>query len=147
MAVIEVPTATTEGLSETRNNELKVFTMHRERRKHKKHRLVYIFVGNDEVNKERVKTVARFWRTTTADGGFLLKKLTSMSNNRENITKGAIRLMNNSPAKELGHNQGDIIRHVYTSKVDLEDGVFKIAKGSNKIEATKQFQKKKAELI
>ncbi|GKA42690.1 retrovirus-related pol polyprotein from transposon TNT 1-94 [Tanacetum coccineum] len=64
---------------------------------------------------------------------------------KQRLTKGAIRLMKNSPAKELGYNQEDITHHVYTPKVNLEDGVFEIAEGSNKIEAIKQFQKKKAE--
>ncbi|GJV33820.1 putative ribonuclease H-like domain-containing protein [Tanacetum coccineum] len=52
--------------------------------------------------------------------------------------------MKNSPAKELVYNQGDILRHIYTPKVDLEDGVFGVAEGSNKIKAIKQFQKRKA---
>ncbi|GJS73830.1 putative reverse transcriptase domain-containing protein, partial [Tanacetum coccineum] len=50
-------------------------------------------------------------------------------------------MMKNSPAKD----QGDIIRQMYSPKVKLEDGVFAIAEGTNKIEAIKQFQKKKAE--
>ncbi|GKD79701.1 hypothetical protein Tco_1342322, partial [Tanacetum coccineum] len=51
--------------------------------------------------------------------------------------------MKNSPAKELAYNQGDILRQVYTPKVDLEYGVFGVVEGSNKIEAIKQFQKRK----
>ncbi|GKC77611.1 hypothetical protein Tco_1128385, partial [Tanacetum coccineum] len=63
--------------------------------------------------------------------------------NRQRLTKGAIRQMKNSPAKELAYNQGDILHQVYTPKVDLEDGVFGVAEGSNRIEAIKQFQKRK----
>nr|GFC14808.1 hypothetical protein [Tanacetum cinerariifolium] len=39
-------------------------------------------------------------------------------------------------------DQGDIVRHVYTPKVNLEDGVFGDVEGSNKMEAIKKFQKR-----
>ncbi|GJT44961.1 hypothetical protein Tco_0953676 [Tanacetum coccineum] len=61
---------------------------------------------------------------------------------KERLTKGKIREMKNSPAKD----HGDILRHVYTPKVDLEDNVFGDVEGSNKMEAIKQFQKRTAEL-
>ncbi|GJT46489.1 hypothetical protein Tco_0955204 [Tanacetum coccineum] len=51
--------------------------------------------------------------------------------------------MKNSPAKD----QGDILRHVYTPKVNLEDGVFEDVEGSKKMEAIKQFQKRTDEGI
>ncbi|GJW24018.1 hypothetical protein Tco_0037829, partial [Tanacetum coccineum] len=46
--------------------------------------------------------------------------------------------MKNSPVKD----QGDILRHVYTPKVNLEDGVFEDVEGSKKMDAIKQFQKR-----
>ncbi|GKB60239.1 hypothetical protein Tco_0916425, partial [Tanacetum coccineum] len=52
---------------------------------------------------------------------------------KERLTKGKIREMKNSPAKD----HGDILRHVYTPKVDLEDNVFGDVEGSNKMEAIK----------
>nr|GFA48419.1 peptidase C48, SUMO/sentrin/Ubl1 [Tanacetum cinerariifolium] len=57
------------------------------------------------------------------------------------LTKGKIRSMKNSPAKD----QRDITRHVCSLKFNLEDGVFGIAEETNKIEEIKIFQKKKAE--
>ncbi|GJV53788.1 hypothetical protein Tco_1449529 [Tanacetum coccineum] len=60
---------------------------------------------------------------------------------KERLTKGKIREMKNSPAKD----QGDILRHVYTPKVNLEDGVFGDVEGSSKMEAIKQFQKRTTE--
>ncbi|GJT42584.1 hypothetical protein Tco_0951299 [Tanacetum coccineum] len=54
---------------------------------------------------------------------------------KQRLTKGAIRMMKNSLAKV----QGDILRHVYTLKVNLEDIVFGVVEGSDMIEAIKQF--------
>ncbi|GJZ61765.1 hypothetical protein Tco_0617902 [Tanacetum coccineum] len=47
----------------------------------------------------------------------------------------------------MNDDKGDIIRHVYTPKVDLEDGVFEDVEGSKKMEAIKQFQKRTTEGI
>ncbi|GJU34779.1 ulp1 protease family, C-terminal catalytic domain-containing protein [Tanacetum coccineum] len=57
---------------------------------------------------------------------------------KHRLTKGKIREMKNSPAKD----QYDILRHVYTPKVGLEDGVFGDVEGTNKMEAIKHFQKR-----
>ncbi|GJT28988.1 ulp1 protease family, C-terminal catalytic domain-containing protein [Tanacetum coccineum] len=61
---------------------------------------------------------------------------------KHRLTKGKIREMKNSPAKD----QYDILRHVYTPKVDLEDGVFGDVEGTNKMEAIKHFQKRTDEV-
>ncbi|GJR16746.1 hypothetical protein Tco_0965273 [Tanacetum coccineum] len=47
---------------------------------------------------------------------------------KHRLTKGKIREMKNSPAKD----QYDILRHVYTPKVGLEDGVFGDVEGTNR---------------
>ncbi|GJU93002.1 hypothetical protein Tco_1317758 [Tanacetum coccineum] len=57
---------------------------------------------------------------------------------KDRLTKRRIREMKNSPAKD----QYDILRHVYTPKVDLEDGVFGDVEGTNKMEAIKHFKKR-----
>nr|GEV47744.1 hypothetical protein [Tanacetum cinerariifolium] len=49
---------------------------------------------------------------------------------KQRLTIGKIKEMKNSPAKD----QGDILRHVYTPKVNLEDDVFRDIEGSNKME-------------
>nr|GEZ82065.1 ulp1 protease family, C-terminal catalytic domain-containing protein [Tanacetum cinerariifolium] len=67
MVVTEVPTKTTEFPLIVDWRQTYKYPDERERR-HKNHGLVYVFDGNDEENKERVQEVARFWRTTTADG-------------------------------------------------------------------------------
>ncbi|GKB12348.1 hypothetical protein Tco_0846271 [Tanacetum coccineum] len=74
--------------------------------------------------------------------GCALKKLIDMSKNRD-LPKGKSEKMKNSPAKD----KGDILRYVYTLKVNLEDGLFGDVEGSNKIEAIKQFQKRTDEGI
>ncbi|GJR69360.1 hypothetical protein Tco_0015425 [Tanacetum coccineum] len=54
---------------------------------------------------------------------------------KQRLTKGAIRLMKKSPAKELGYNQGDIIRH------DMEIGI------KNNLTYTKCVQNKVDEML
>nr|GEV13906.1 hypothetical protein [Tanacetum cinerariifolium] len=76
-------------------------------------------------------------------GGFgrLLFKEAYRYVEKQRLTKGKIREMKNSPSKD----QCDILRHVYTPKVDREDVVFGDVEGSNKMEAIKQFQKRTTE--
>ncbi|GJV07461.1 hypothetical protein Tco_1345117 [Tanacetum coccineum] len=78
-------------------------------------------------------------------GGFgrLRVKETYLYVEKHRLTKGKIREMKNSPIKD----QGDILRHMYTPKVNLEDGVFEDVEGSKKMDAIKQFQKRTDEGI
>nr|GEV86000.1 hypothetical protein [Tanacetum cinerariifolium] len=128
------------GLSETGNG-----TMKKTRREYKQSQgfggplmlMVLLYLNatiSEEVVVEEQTPLTKSWDT---------KKLKL----RERGPKmgGFGTLMKNSPAKELEYNQGDIICHIYTPRVDIEDGVFGIAEGSNRIEAIRQFQKKKAE--
>ena len=55
--------------------------------------------------------------------------------------------INRFTVKRLEYAQQEIVRQVYTPRVDLEDGICGIGESSERIEAIKNFQKKPAEVI